>query len=173
MLCPLLKNTQLSREGNNYKRNEVRRLCYILVNRSGSHFAPVDETVIRLVIRCKQVEWLREEGDEQDEEIEQKLKEAAPNDKEVAKKMLGMSIDDGGESSLSVNEVSAKVTKEKPTVPAPRRKKNRTASSKETPNTNGAHGSNELKVPAAHVHEASSADEGGKSPFADDMAEEP
>jgi hypothetical protein len=172
VLCPLLKNTQLSREGNNYKRNEVRRLCYILVNRSGAHFAPVDETVIRLVIRCKQVEWLREEGDEQDQEIEKKLKEAAPNDKEVAKKILGMSIDDGGESSLSVNEVSAKVTKEKPTVPAPRRRKNRTASSKEIPNENGAHGNNELKVPSAHVHVAGSADDGGRSPFADDMAED-
>jgi hypothetical protein len=172
VLCPLLKNTQLSREGNNYKRNEVRRLCYILVNRSGAHFAPVDETVIRLVIRCKQVEWLREEGDEQDQEIEKKLKEVAPNDKEVAKKILGMSIDDGGESSLSVNEVSAKVTKEKPTVPAPRRRKNRTASSKEIPNENGAHGNNELKVPSAHVHVAGSADDGGRSPFADDMAED-
>jgi hypothetical protein len=171
VLCPLLKNTQLSREGNNYKRNEVRRLCYILVNRSGAHFAPVDETVIRLVIRCKQVEWLREEGDEQDQQIEKKLKEVAPNDKEVAKKILGMSIDDGGESSLSVNEVSAKVTKEKPTVPAPRRRKNRTASSKEIPNTNGAHGNNELKVPSANVHEAGSTEDGGRSPFADDMAE--
>jgi hypothetical protein len=83
-----------------------------------------------------------------------------------------MSIDDGGESSLSVNEISAKVTKEKPTVPAPRRRKTRTASSKDIANANGAHGSNELKVPAAHVHETGSADEGGKSPFADDMAED-
>jgi hypothetical protein len=29
-----------------------------------------------------------------------------------------------------------------------------------------------LKVPPAHVHETGSADEGGKSPFADDMAED-
>jgi len=185
VLCPLLKNTQLSREDNNYKRNEVRRLCYILVNRSGAHFAPVDETVIRLVIRCKQVEWIREEGDEQDQEIEQKLKQAGsgsgavpPDDKEVAKKLLGMSIDDGGDSSLSVDEVSAKVVaKEKPTVPAPRRRKGKTApsappqASKESPqqHTNGTRaGGNGLKVPET----GGSADEGGKSPFADDMAEE-
>lgn len=175
VLCPLLKNTQLSREGNNYKRNEVRRLLYILVNRSGAHFAPVDETVIRLVVRCRQVEWLREAGDEQDQEVQQKLKEAAPNDKEVAKKVLGMSIDDGGDSSLSVHEVSAKVTKEKPTVPAPRRRKKKAAPSKdESSHTNGAHGGNDLKVPSASAHgqDAGSAEEGGRSPFADDMAEE-
>ncbi|RMX83654.1 hypothetical protein D0868_15618, partial [Hortaea werneckii] len=59
VLCPLLKNTQLAREGNNYKREEVRRLLFLLVNRSTAHFAPVDETVIRLVIRCKQIAWLR------------------------------------------------------------------------------------------------------------------
>lgn len=176
VLCPLLKNTQLSREGNNYKRNEVRRLLYLLVNRSGAHFAPVDETVIRLVIRCKQVDWLREEGDEQDREIEQKLQEVAPKESDVAKKMLGMSIDDGGDSSLSVHEVSAKVTKEKPTVPAPRRRKKKAAGtaaappppSKEPERVNGADGGDELKVP----RQAPGDDEGGRSPFADDMAEE-
>jgi len=198
VLCPLLKNTQLGREGNNYKRNEVRRLCYILVNRSGAHFAPVDETVIRLVIRCKNVEWIREEGDEQDPEIELKLKQASaaaaaetssppPGDKEVAKKLLGMSIvDDGADSNLSVDEVSAKIGgggngtggggKEKPMVPAPRRRKGKTAPaappsqpSKESGSSqHHANGGNELKVPET----GGSADEGGKSPFADDMAEE-
>lgn len=204
VLCPLLKNTQLGREGNNYKRNEVRRLCYILVNRSGAHFAPVDETVIRLVIRCKNVEWIREEGDdEQDREIEQKLKQAGstaatvttapPDDKEVAKKLLGMSIiDEGSDSNLSVHEVSAKVVggsngsgggsggggggKEKPMVPAPRRRKNKAAPappsqpSKESSTAGNGNGNgNGLKVLEAG---GGSADEGGKSPFADDMAEE-
>ncbi|KAL1587208.1 hypothetical protein WHR41_04278 [Cladosporium halotolerans] len=168
VLCPLLKNTQLGREGNNYKRNEVRRLLYLLVHRSGAHFAPVDETVIRLVIRCKQVEWIREEGDEKDREIEQKLQQVAPDESAVAKKLLGMSIDDGGESSLSVDEVSAKVVaKEKPTVPAPRRRKNKAKES------NGAHAAGgELKVPPARAQVVDSPDEGGRSPFADDMAEE-
>jgi hypothetical protein len=197
VLCPLLKNTQLGREGNNYKRNEVRRLCYILVNRSGAHFAPVDETVIRLVIRCKNVEWIREEGDEQDPDIEQKLKQASaavsspPDDKEVAKKLLGMSIvDDGADSNLSVHEVSAKIGgsangsgangKAKPMVPAPRRRKGKAApapppNSKEVSATGNGNGTgNELKVPSAVLvrETGGSADEGGKSPFADDMAEE-
>ncbi|RMY05834.1 hypothetical protein D0866_15139, partial [Hortaea werneckii] len=80
VLCPLLKNTQLAREGNNYKREEVRRLLFLLVNRSTAHFAPVDETVIRLVIRCKQIAWLRDEGDEQDQEMDRKLAQVAPKD---------------------------------------------------------------------------------------------
>jgi hypothetical protein len=179
------------------KRNEVRRLCYILVNRSGAHFAPVDETVIRLVIRCKNVEWIREEGDEQDPDIEQKLKQASaavsspPDDKEVAKKLLGMSIvDDGADSNLSVHEVSAKIGgsangsgangKAKPMVPAPRRRKGKAApapppNSKEVSATGNGNGTgNELKVPSAVLvrETGGSADEGGKSPFADDMAEE-
>ncbi|KAI7557783.1 hypothetical protein KC317_g11409, partial [Hortaea werneckii] len=95
VLCPLLKNTQLAREGNNYKREEVRRLLFLLVNRSTAHFAPVDETVIRLVIRCKQIAWLRDEGDEQDQEMDRKLAQVAPKDTDVANKLLGMSIGEG------------------------------------------------------------------------------
>ncbi|KAK4556414.1 pre-rRNA processing [Recurvomyces mirabilis] len=170
VLCPLLRNTQLAREGNNYKREEVRKLLYLLVNRSTAHFAPVDETVIRLVIRCKQIEWLKEDGDEQDQEIERKLAEVAPKESDVAKKLLGMSLDDAGVSSLSVVEVSAKVTKEKPTVPAPRRRRKKTNGVV----PNGTHGA-ELKVPprdlSASISSLEDAREGGKSPFADDADE--
>jgi hypothetical protein len=162
VMCPLLKNTQLAREGNNYKRDELRKLLYLLVNRSTAHFAPVDETVIRLVMRCKQVEWLREEGDEQDEEIERKLAEVAPKDTEVAKKLLGMSMVEAGESSLSVDEMSAKVTKKKPSLPAPRRRRKK---------TNGDH-SGALQVPpndlSASISGSDDTQEGGRSPFADD-----
>ncbi|KAK5126413.1 hypothetical protein LTR85_010649 [Meristemomyces frigidus] len=169
VLCPLLKNTQLAREGSNYKREEVRRLLYLMVNRSTAHFAPVDETVIRLVIRCKQIEWLREEGDEQDQEIERKLAEVAPKDSEVAKKLLGMSLAEAGESSLSVVEVAAKVTKEKPSVPAPRRRKKKV-------NAVGSNGSfgDTLKVPPNDLSASMSSDdarEGDRSPFADDNEE--
>ncbi|KAK3110378.1 pre-rRNA processing [Teratosphaeriaceae sp. CCFEE 6253] len=167
VLCPLLRNTQLAREGNNYKREEVRKLLFLLANRSTAHFAPVDETVLRLVIRCKQIEWLREDGDEQDQEIERKLAEAAPTDSDVAKKILGMSLDDAGESSLSVLDVAAKVTKEKPTVPAPRRRRRKA-------NGTTLHGG-ELKVPpsdlSASVSSLGSVREGGRSPFADDAEE--
>jgi len=168
VLCPLLKNTQLAREGNNYKREEVRRLLYLLVNRSTAHFAPVDETVIRLVIRCKQIEWLREDGDEQDQEIERKLNEVAPKDSEVAKKLLGMSIDDAGESSLSVVEVAAKVVREKPSVPAPRRRKKKANGV----GSNGSHG-DALKPPPTDLSASISSDDmrGDRSPFEDDNEE--
>ncbi|KAF2207208.1 hypothetical protein CERZMDRAFT_51625 [Cercospora zeae-maydis SCOH1-5] len=135
VLCPLLKNTQLSHEGQNYKREAVRRLLHLLINRTGAHFAPVDETVIRLVIRIKQIDWIRGEGDEIGEAEEDKLTEVEAThqskssvssnggDEVVAKKLLGMSLNEAGESSLSVSvsDVSAKVIKAKPTVPAPRR----------------------------------------------------
>jgi hypothetical protein len=166
VLCPLLKNTQLAREGNNYKREEVRRLMYLLVNRSSAHFAPVDETVIRLVIRIKQIEWLREEGDEQDELIQEKLAEVAPGEARVAKKLLGMSLPDAAVSSLSVADVSAKVVKEKPSVPAPRRR--RTASSKAN---SMATSTDSLQVPSREDAGVSIPRGDTRSPFADENAE--
>lgn len=138
VLCPLLKNSQLAHEGQNYKRLEVRRLLYLLIDRTSAHFAPVDETVIRLVIRIKQIDWIREEGDEMEAAIEEKLAAVSvaygataqngsssgnSGDEVVAKKLLGMSLSEAGESSLSVSvsDVTAKVVKAKPSVPIPRR----------------------------------------------------
>ena len=170
VLCPLLKNTQLAKEGDNYKRAEVRKLLYLLVNRSSAHFAPVDETVIRLVIRCKQVDWLREEGDEQDQEIERKLSEVASEDTQISKKMLGM-LDEAGVSSLSVVDVSAKVTKEKPSVPAPRRNRKKKAGNGGA-RANGTNGDTHLKVPSNDIPRIEvPSREGGRSPFADDSGE--
>ena len=171
VLCPLLKNTQLAREGNNYKREEVRKLLHLLVNRSSAHFAPVDETIIRLVIRCKQIEWLREESDDQDQEIERKLAEVAPKDTEVATKMLGMSLDEARVSSLSVVDVSAKVTREKPTVPAPRRNRRRKSHGLDV-RGNGTNGNERLKVPPGDISRIEDTTrEGGRSPFSDDSQE--
>ena len=163
VLCPLLKNTQLSKVENNYKREELRRMLHLLVNRSSAHFAPVDETVIRLVIRCKQIDWLREESDDQDPEIERKLAEVTPTSPMVAQKMLGMSLDEGAVRTLSVVEVSAKVTKEKPAVPAPRRFR-RKKSASVTAN-GGANGTAQLEVPPASEIPQQ---DGGRSPFSDD-----
>lgn len=172
VLCPLLKNTQLAREGNNYKREEVRKLLHLLVNRSSAHFAPVDETVIRLVIRCKQIGWLREEGDEQDEAIEQKLAEVAPGESAVAKKLLGMSLENAAESSLSVVDVSAKVTKQKPSVPIPRRMRKASKQTTVTAHANGAKDEGFLMPPPTIVVSDGKdipRDE-TRSPFADENA---
>jgi len=171
VLCPLLKNTQLAREDNNYKRMEVRKLLHLLVNRSTAHFAPVDETVIRLVLRCRQIEWLKEEGDNGDAELERQLSDAAPKDADVAKKLLGMSLDDAGVSSLSVVEVAAKVAKEKPNVPAPRRRRKNRLDGSSVEKSDGAHG-DDLKVPPYSISISGSEDrDGGRSPFADDNEE--
>ncbi|KAI7157011.1 hypothetical protein KC324_g13958, partial [Hortaea werneckii] len=134
---------------------------------STAHFAPVDETVIRLVIRCKQIAWLRDEGDEQDQEMDRKLAQVAPKDADVANKLLGMSIGEGGESSLSVVEVAAKVTKEKPSVPAPRRRKRKNA---QNTDQNGSQNGG-LKPPPVDMSASVSSEEareGDRSPFADD-----
>lgn len=164
VLCPLLQNTQLAREGSHYKREEVRKVLYLLADRTSAHFAPADETVLRLVIRCRQIEWLREDGDEQDQEIERKLAEVAPKTSESTGHLLGMSLQEGGVSNLSIHDVSAKMTKEKPAVPAPRRLRK-----KKPPisvHTNG-NGYPQLAVPSIEVSDR----EGGRSPFSDDNRE--
>ncbi|KAH0258761.1 hypothetical protein KCU84_g22360, partial [Aureobasidium melanogenum] len=151
VLCPLLKNTQLAHDNAHYKREELRKLFCLLVNRSSFHFAPVDETVVRLVSRCKQVAWIRDESDHEDPI-------SPPTDAHVAKRLLGMNLAEAGESSLSVLEVTAKVEKEKPMVPAPRRRKRlQQQQSKETVL---------LRVSPASAHN------GDRSPFDDDNDEE-
>lgn len=121
VLCPLLRNTQLARAGNHYKRDDLRRLMNLMINRSSAHFAPVDETVIRLVIRCKQIEWLKDETDADDPLNDRTLDEAESD--HAANKLLGISLDAARNSSLSIADVSAKITKQKPSLPAPRRRR--------------------------------------------------
>lgn len=117
---------------------------------SSGHFAPADETTIRLVNRCLSVSWLCVEADK-----------TAPTDgaagNVVAKRMLGMGLEGARASSLSVLEVAAH--KEKPGVltPSVSKEKRDNASS-------GQENGNGLTV---HVP-----DEGGRSPFLDEEDEE-
>ncbi|GAB7351346.1 hypothetical protein MBLNU459_g2032t2 [Dothideomycetes sp. NU459] len=122
VLCPLLRNTQLSRDQGHYKREELRKLFYLLVHSTSAHFAPVDEAVVRLVSRCSQIDWLRDTPDGQEDSLSP-LVGSPPTDTHVAKRLLGMNLAEAGESSLSVVDVAAKVEKEKPVVPAPRRRR--------------------------------------------------
>jgi len=99
--------------------------------------------------------------------MDRKLAQVAPKDTDVANKLLGMSIGEGGESSLSVVEVAAKVTKEKPSVPAPRRRKKKNA---QTADQNGGQNGG-LKPPPVDMSASFSSEEareGDRSPFADD-----
>lgn len=105
VLYPLLAFTQL-REPPHYKVYEIIKVLGILGGSSSIHFAPVDETTLRLVERVAKVPWLH------DEEISK-----AQN--YVAKKSLGMSLSPT-EGASSVSVVAAVM--EKPGVQTPSRK---------------------------------------------------
>ncbi|KAF2225221.1 hypothetical protein BDZ85DRAFT_233729 [Elsinoe ampelina] len=167
VLYPLLKNTQLAREDGNYKTEELRRLLRLLVSSSSQHFAPADSTVLRLVSRCRQIDWIKDEADEFSH-IESPTAKSPPSDGDVAKRLLGMTNIEAGISSLSVLEVTAKVEKEdkkqKPALPPPRRIK------KVADVTNPQNGNGRLKVKPMipKPRRARSEQIRDRSPFSDD-----
>ncbi|ERT02727.1 hypothetical protein HMPREF1624_01028 [Sporothrix schenckii ATCC 58251] len=57
VLYPLLAHTQLNQPPQ-YKRDEILRVLAILSGSGNVHFAPADETTLRLVDRVAKVEWL-------------------------------------------------------------------------------------------------------------------
>ncbi|CAK7201906.1 pre-rRNA processing [Sporothrix eucalyptigena] len=57
VLYPLLAHTQLNQPPQ-YKRDEILRVLAILSGSGNIHFAPADETTLRLVDRVAKVEWL-------------------------------------------------------------------------------------------------------------------
>ncbi|KAL7268790.1 pre-rRNA processing [Rhizina undulata] len=91
VLYPLLSHTQLR----HYKRDELLNLFESLSGVRSNHFAPVDQTTLRLVSRCATVPWLKSETGER------------AWGENPAQKMLGMSLAHQGGSSMSVVEVAA------------------------------------------------------------------
>ncbi|KAF1984062.1 hypothetical protein K402DRAFT_381620 [Aulographum hederae CBS 113979] len=154
VLGVMVANSQLSKSGGSYKRAEVRKILNILAREdhdgvaakhSANHFAPVDETTLRLIKRVKGADWLADTEDEiraareaRGEDVEAE-KEAEANgglspstpttattplgegQKELARRMLGMTVRDAGASALSVVEVAAQ--HEKPGVLSPSRQR--------------------------------------------------
>lgn len=57
VLYPLLAHTQLQ-QAPHYKQDEILRVLAILSGSGNTHFAPADETTLRLVDRVSKVEWL-------------------------------------------------------------------------------------------------------------------
>ncbi|KAI1763711.1 hypothetical protein GGR53DRAFT_467115 [Hypoxylon sp. FL1150] len=105
VLYPLLAHTQLNQPPH-YKKDEIQKLLKILGGSGNTHFAPVDETTLRLVDRASKVKWLHEEG---------------IGAGEVARKFIGISLSHKDvASNVSVVDVAA-VT-EKPGVKTPSRK---------------------------------------------------
>jgi hypothetical protein len=110
VLHPILMHSQISKPPH-YKRDELLRLLHLLVT-SGNHFAPVDETTVRLVNRCTSVHWLQppaataENGSANGHATTQSpVDHVASGQKEYARRALGMTVQGGGESSTSVLEI--------------------------------------------------------------------
>lgn len=130
VLYPILTNSQISKPPH-YKRDDISRILLLLTT-SGAHFAPVDETTKRLVNRCTSVPWLQQaptitrtdtsSTTGSDGTVQSPTDSTAGNgQKELARRMLGMSVDDGGASSTSVLEVASHTVK--PGVQTPSRGK--------------------------------------------------
>lgn len=113
VLYPLLAHTQLSQPPH-YKQDEILRLLNILRGSHNAHFAPADETTLRLVDRVSKVPWINEAD-------KPKTREGSGSgEAEVARKILGISLSRSATaSSISVSDVAAVM--EKPGVQTPSR----------------------------------------------------
>jgi hypothetical protein len=105
VLYPLVEYTQLSQPPH-YKRNEIIKVLALLGGSTNIHFAPADETTVRLVERVAQVSWLR--GDDMSEG-------------EVARKLLGISLS-ANQTASSISVVDVAAVMERPGVQTPSRK---------------------------------------------------
>lgn len=117
VLYPLLEHTQLQNPPH-YKRDEILRLLTVMTS-SGSamnHFGAVDETTQRLVGRCIQVSWLKEEIDKKSIGTR-----AGADAGAGAEKLLGIQHPSAMASALSVVEVATHT--EKPGVQTPSHRK--------------------------------------------------
>ncbi len=130
VLYPILTNSQISKPPH-YKREEISRLLTLLTT-SGNHFAPVDETTIRLVKRCTGVHWIRPSIITSEDDSTSNGHDSATTSplqrvtsstsvqsaqKELARRALGMSMQEGNASSTSVLEIAQHT--EKPGVQTP------------------------------------------------------
>lgn len=113
VLYPLLAHTQLSQPPH-YKQDEILRLLNILRGSHNAHFAPADETTLRLVDRVSKVPWIKEADKPREREG------SGSGEAEVARKILGISLSRSATaSSISVGDVAAVM--EKPGVQTPSR----------------------------------------------------
>lgn len=141
VLHMLLANSQFRLEGQDYKAPEIRQVLLVLSGEGGVHFAPADPTTIRLVNRCREVAWLKEQVESPSTEndlspsitlsavdgnipngnhrrIDSKRGAEGEGSKEIARRTLGMHLQDGG-SALSVAAVAEHT--EKPGIITPSR----------------------------------------------------
>ena len=116
VLSPLIANSQLKRPGMGYKKPEINQVLHMLSGEvQGPHFAPVDATTVRLVGRCRSVSWLKDDENEEPpgtptpepgihrEDSSRSLEEAQ---RHLSRRMMGMTVQDAGESAVSVAAVA-------------------------------------------------------------------
>lgn len=109
VLYPLLAHTQLNHPPH-YKHDEILKVLKILRGSLNAHFAPADETTVRLVDRVAKVRWLEAANGNG----------IADGPSEVARKFLGISLSPTQyASSISVGDVAGVM--EKPGVQTPSR----------------------------------------------------
>ncbi|KAG6089314.1 hypothetical protein E4U30_002242 [Claviceps sp. LM220 group G6] len=109
VMYPLLAHTQLN-QSPHYKREEILRALRILRGSHNAHFAPADETTLRLVDRVAKVNWI--------EENEASERGARPA--ELSRKFLGISLSPPQcASSISVGDVAGVM--ERPGIQTPSR----------------------------------------------------
>jgi hypothetical protein len=133
VMYPLLAHTQLN-QSPHYKRDEVLRLLRILRGSQNAHFAPTDNTTLRLVERVAKVNWI----DEKEAEKE------APLQAESTQKYLNISLPPSQyASSISVGDVAGVM--ERPGVQTPSR--NAPATSDTHDKTDADAGSNDGESP--------------------------
>jgi hypothetical protein len=103
VLYPLLAHTQLNHPPH-YKRDEILKVLAILGGAGNVHFAPADETTLRLVERVSKVKWLTE-----------------TTEQEVSRKFLGISLSNSQTASCA-SVIDIAVVTEKPGVKTPSRR---------------------------------------------------
>ena len=114
VLYPLLAHTQLSQPPH-HKKEEIMKLLAILRGSGSAHFAPTDETTLRLVERVSKVTWLVPKEKPQEDETTPSPTETSPS---VSKKFLGISLSDS-QAASSVSIVDVVGVTEKPGVKTP------------------------------------------------------
>ncbi|TWU78112.1 hypothetical protein ED733_007244 [Metarhizium rileyi] len=139
VMYPLLAHTQLNQPPH-YKRDEILRVLRILRGSPNAHFAPADETTIRLVARVAKVTWI------EDKEEEKK----GCGQAEVARKFLGISLSPSQyASSISVVDVAG--VRERPGVQTPSRNASDTHDKSDTKNPEATESSVRIKKPLPTV----------------------
>ncbi len=106
VLYPLLAHTQLNQPPH-YKRQEILTVLRLLGGSGSAHFAPADETTVRLVDRVSKVRWLSDEE--------------KPDTAEIGRGFLGISLSET-HSASSISVVDMASVTEKPGVKTPKRK---------------------------------------------------